>query len=60
MFGPIRVCDSTPINVGSLQQYVKPVVTNLGIKIDSEFKLEKQINMVVKSCFLSIEAFSQN
>lgn len=59
MFGPSRVCDSTPVNLGSLQQYVKSVVTNLGIKIDSEFKLDKQINVVVKSCFYQLRLLAK-
>uniref|UniRef100_A0A8C1IL60 Reverse transcriptase domain-containing protein n=1 Tax=Cyprinus carpio TaxID=7962 RepID=A0A8C1IL60_CYPCA len=59
VFRPSRVCDSTPVNLGSLQQYIKPVVTNLGIKIDSEFKLDKQINMVVKSCFYQLRLLAK-
>lgn len=39
--GPSRVCDVSPLDLGPLQPYLKPVVTNLGVKMDTDFKLDK-------------------
>ena len=39
VFGPNG--DVPSIDLGSLQPYAKPMVTNLGVKIDSAFKLNR-------------------
>lgn len=46
MFEPIWAGDVLPVDLGYLQQHVKPIVPNLGVKIDNDFKLDKQINNV--------------
>nr|XP_033934775.1 integrin alpha-5-like [Pseudochaenichthys georgianus] len=43
--------DTTSVDLGPLHQYIKPTVTNLGIKMDRELKLESQIKSVVKTSF---------
>ncbi len=48
---PSGACGSPELDLGSLGLFVKPVVTNLGVNIDCDFKLDKQINSVVKSIF---------
>lgn len=42
VFGPSGACGVSSIDLGSLRPYVKPVVTNLGVKMDSDFKLDKE------------------
>ena len=39
------------VDLGSLQPYVKTVVSNLGVKLDNGLKLDKQITEVVSSSF---------
>ncbi len=41
------------VDLGALAQYIKPTLTNLGVKIDSDLKLDSQIRAVVKSSFLA-------
>ncbi len=48
------------VDLGALSQYIKPTITNLGVKIDSNLKLDSQIRAVVKSSFFPIEAAGQN
>ncbi len=48
------------VDLGALAQYIKPNITNLGVKIDSDLKLDSQIRAVVKSSFFPIEAAGQN
>ena len=50
LFGPTGP-GTVPYDLGPLQPYVKPVVTNLGVKLDSALKLDKQVNAVVSSGF---------
>ena len=49
VFGPSWACGVSSIDLGSMQPNVKPIVTNLAVKMDSDFKLDKQINSIVKS-----------
>lgn len=51
VFGPSGPCESSSDVLGSLEVYFKPVVTDLGFKLDSDFKLDNQIRAVVKSSF---------
>ncbi len=40
---------STPhLNLGVLAPYVRPYVKNLGVLLDSDLKLDRQVNQVVK------------
>ncbi len=43
-----------------LVQYIKPTITNLWVKIDSDLKFDSQIWAVVKSSFFPTEAAGQN
>ncbi len=36
------------VDLGALAQYIKPTITNLGVKIDSDLMLNSQIRAVVK------------
>lgn len=47
------------IDLGSLSQYVKPIITNLGVKIDPELKLDSQIRSVVKSSFFHLRKLAK-
>ncbi len=44
--------ESVPVALDSLHLYNKTVVKRLGV-LDPDFKFDKDINSVVKSCFLS-------
>lgn len=46
------------LNLGPLND-LHPVVTNLGVKTDSNFKLDKQINAVVKSSFYHLHLLAK-
>lgn len=39
---------TSPAGLGSLAKYIKPTVTNLGIKIDLDLKFDSQIRAVVR------------
>uniref|UniRef100_A0A3Q2ZS88 Reverse transcriptase domain-containing protein n=1 Tax=Kryptolebias marmoratus TaxID=37003 RepID=A0A3Q2ZS88_KRYMA len=43
----------------SLAQYVKPVITNLGVKMDAGLKLEAHIRAVVKSSFFHLRQLAK-
>uniref|UniRef100_A0A3B3WL78 Reverse transcriptase domain-containing protein n=1 Tax=Poecilia mexicana TaxID=48701 RepID=A0A3B3WL78_9TELE len=51
VFGPSGSCESSSVDLGPLEEYFKPVITDLGFKVDSDFKLDSQIRAVVKSSF---------
>ena len=54
-FGPTNpMIDLGPLNVS-----VHPVITNLGVKIDSDFKFNKQINAIVKSSFYHLRLLAK-
>lgn len=38
-----------PVDLGSLAPYIKPSITNLGVKVDPDLKFDSQIRAVVKS-----------
>ncbi len=48
LFGPSRACDTPSVDLGSLQSYVRPTVTNRGVVMDNDFKFDKEISAVVK------------
>jgi len=47
------------VNLGSLSQYIKPTVTNLGVKIDPDLKLDRQIRSVVKTSFFQLRQLAK-
>ena len=53
VFGPTGG-QNAPLVLDSLVPYIKPNVTNLSVQIDRDFKLDKQINSVVKSSFCQL------
>ncbi len=55
--GPNCTNKDSNIDLGPLLPHVKSTVKNLGVILDMDFKLDKQINSVVKSSFLSVKAF---
>ncbi len=55
-----RTTGTSLVDLGALAQYIKPTITNLGVKIDSDLKLDSQIRAVVKTSFFPIEAAGQN
>ena len=59
MFGPSGPCESPPVDLGPLAHYVKPVVSNLGFKMDSDFKLDHQISAVVKASFFHLQQLAK-
>ena len=44
---------------GSLSQYVKPTITNLGVNIDPGLQLDRQIRSVVKSNFFHLRQLAK-
>uniref|UniRef100_A0A8C4T619 Reverse transcriptase domain-containing protein n=1 Tax=Erpetoichthys calabaricus TaxID=27687 RepID=A0A8C4T619_ERPCA len=64
VFGPGgtsgSISTSAPVDLGPLAQYGTPVITNLGFRIDEDFRLDGQISTVVKSCFFSAETFGKD
>ncbi len=59
VFGPSY--SRTPkVNLGNLTSSVKPWVKNMGVIFDDGLKLiNKQINMVVKSCFFQLRLLAK-
>uniref|UniRef100_A0A8C2EP51 Reverse transcriptase domain-containing protein n=1 Tax=Cyprinus carpio TaxID=7962 RepID=A0A8C2EP51_CYPCA len=48
-----------PVDLGSLAPYIKPSITNLGVKVDPELKLNSQIKAVVKSSFFHLRQLAK-
>ncbi|XP_076597184.1 uncharacterized protein LOC143326976 [Chaetodon auriga] len=59
VFGPSGPCEPPPVDLGPLAGYVKPTVSNLGFKMDSDFRLDRQISAVVKSSFFQIRQLAK-
>ena len=58
VFGGTSV--TTPlVDLGSLAQYRKPIVKNLGVKVDSDLKFDSQIKAVVKSSFFQLRQLAK-
>lgn len=59
VFGPDSAHGSPYLDLGAIKPYVKPTVKkkkkNLGVVMDSDFKLDKQINSVIKCSFISFK-----
>ena len=56
---PSGTSDVSQIDLAILQPYVKSVITNLGVKMDCDFKMEKQINSVVKASFFQLRLLTK-
>ncbi|XP_032375874.1 uncharacterized protein LOC116692015 [Etheostoma spectabile] len=54
MFGPGGSYEIPPTELGPLASYLKPTVLNLGFRLDSDFKLDSQINATVKLSFFHL------
>ena len=59
VFGPSGSCEAPPVDLGPLAHYRKPTLTNLGFKMDSDFKLDRQIGSVVKSSFFYLRQLAK-
>lgn len=46
-------------DLGSLAEYVKPIISNLGFKIDSNLKLDWHISAVAKSSFFHLRQLAK-
>ena len=54
IFRPSVASSTANLDLGPLQQYLKPTVTNLGVKMDGDFLMDKQVNSVLKSAFFQL------
>lgn len=59
IFGPPDSVNTITTNLGSLAPLVKPCAKDLGVFLDSSFKLDKQVNFVVKSCFFQLRTIAK-
>ncbi|XP_051939816.1 uncharacterized protein LOC127612987 [Hippocampus zosterae] len=59
LFGPSGPCTFHPVVLGPLSPYLKLTVSNLGLKLDSDFKLDRQIGAVVKSSFFHLRQLAK-
>ena len=48
-----------PVDLGSLAQYIKPNITNLGFKVDTELNLNCQIKAVAKYSFFHLRQLAK-
>ena len=48
-----------PVDLGSLAQYIKPSIINLGVTLDPELKFNSQIKAVVKSSFFHLRQLAK-
>uniref|UniRef100_A0A3B3HMF5 Reverse transcriptase domain-containing protein n=1 Tax=Oryzias latipes TaxID=8090 RepID=A0A3B3HMF5_ORYLA len=59
IFGPNDFSGPSPIDLGSLTGFLKSTVSNLGVKLDSNFRMDQQISSVVKLSFLSLRQLAK-
>ncbi|XP_034562467.1 uncharacterized protein LOC117829052, partial [Notolabrus celidotus] len=59
VFGPSGPCELPPVDLGPLAVYFKSKVSNLGFKLDSDFKMDQQISSIVKSSFFHIRQLAK-
>lgn len=52
-------CSPPHLDLGPLAQYVTPTVTDLGVKIDADMKLDKHVGLVVKSSFFQLRQLAK-
>ena len=58
VFRPSVAANISDLALGPLEPYLKPTVTNLGVKMDCDFLMDKQVNSVLKSAFFQrLKAF---
>lgn len=48
------------MDLGSLAQYVQLNITNLGVKIDADLKLESQVRAGVRSSLFHLRQLAKN
>ncbi|XP_028272710.1 uncharacterized protein LOC114443003, partial [Parambassis ranga] len=58
LFGPSDA-SAADIDLGVLTQYQKSTVTNLGVKLDSNLKLDAQISAAVKASFFQLRQLAK-
>ena len=49
----------TSVDLGSLAQYAKPIVNDLGVKVDMDLKFDSQIKAVVKASFFQLRQLAK-
>ena len=54
-FGTSGPCESSSVDLRPLDVYVKPGITDLGFKLDSDFKLGSQVRACGEVQFLSFK-----
>ena len=59
LFGPPDSITQIKTDLGNLSVFVKPHAKNLGVLFDSAFKLDKQINAIVKSSFFHLRSIAK-
>lgn len=59
VFGPRKNEVLQCLNATSLTGFVKSNVKNLGFVLDSDLKLDRQINTVVRSCFFNLRLLAK-
>lgn len=59
VFAPSVNGGSFPVDIGPLAQYVKPTVTNLGLRMKSDFRFDSQFKAVVKCTFFQLRQFTK-
>ncbi len=59
LFTPGGACEPPDLDLGVLKPFVKPSVKNLGGLMDIDLKLDKQINLVIKSSFFQLRQLSK-
>ena len=59
LFGPPDSISQIQSDLGNLSCLVKPHAKNLGVLFDTEFKLDRQVNSVVKSSFFHLRSIAK-
>lgn len=59
MFAPRVNGGSFPVDIGPVAQYIKPTVTNLGLRMKSDFRFDTQFKAVVKCTFFQLRQFTK-
>ncbi len=59
VFGPVSSSDTLKAKFSQFKFDLKPHVKNLGYIIDSHFKMDKQVNSIVRSCFFHLRQISK-
>lgn len=59
VFGPSGICAPPLADLSPLAGFLKPIITNLGFKMGSDFKLEREISSVVKTSFFHLRPLAK-